>query len=418
MKALAPASGAARPLRVQLLSQNAGLRTALRRRLSRFGNGIQLIADPLAEGANAPVTGVEADAIVLDTELPGLRGMTLVRQIVSRRPQTAILVVAPDTPTGRSMRSEAMDQGARATFSKPAAEAPFEFRALADELLQAMRAQVHEPSERAGSLPTSGRPAEHSQRTAVRLAAVETAASAASVGSDAAEGGVRERNTPAPWREVSADKFASAGSPRESSFGRTNLRPRHKVLLVASSTGGPQALLKIFAALSPTTVGVPVLVVQHMPAAFTTILAEHLSRATPWSASEARQDEPLTPGEIRVAPGGRHMVIASSRLGPTLRLTEDEPVNFCRPSADVLFTSAAERYGAAVLAIILTGMGNDGCEGAKAIVAAGGEVFAQDRDTSVVWGMPGAAVGAGLAKRVLPLGEMAPAIRRAIGTIR
>jgi len=155
-------------------------------------------------------------------------------------------------------------------------------------------------------------------------------------------------------------------------------------------------------------------VVQHMPAAFTPILAEHLGRATRWRAVEATADEPLAAGEIRIAPGGNHLVVAGSGADRRLRLTNGAPVNFCRPSADVLFVSAAEVYGRNVLAVILTGMGNDGCEGARVIAAAGGTVFAQDRATSVVWGMPGAAVGAGVVHRVLPLDAMSAAIQSAM----
>ena len=124
----------------------------------------------------------------------------------------------------------------------------------------------------------------------------------------------------------------------------------------------------------------------------------------------------VKPGEIRIAPGGHHLAVGGTRGARRLRLTDDPPVNFCRPSADVLFVTAAEAYGGAVLAAILTGMGSDGCEGAKAIVASGGTVYAQDRETSVVWGMPGAAVSAGVTTGVYPLDGLAPALLTAMGS--
>ena len=184
--------------------------------------------------------------------------------------------------------------------------------------------------------------------------------------------------------------------------------------MVASSTGGPQALITLFSDISPAAVTVPVLIVQHMPAAFTPILAEHITRATAWTALEAKADEALVSGEIRIAPGGHHMIVCNSGGTKRLKLTDTEPVNFCRPSADVLFVSAAEVFGRGVLGVILTGMGNDGCQGAKVISAAGGAIFAQDKETSVVWGMPGAAVGAGVADRVFPLPQIANAVQAAM----
>jgi len=151
-----------------------------------------------------------------------------------------------------------------------------------------------------------------------------------------------------------------------------------------------------------------VLITQHMPPTFTTILAEHLARATGRAAHEPCEGEPVRAGAIYVAPGGRHMEVAGHDGMAVIALADGPPVNFCKPAVDPLLASAARVWGAASLAVILTGMGVDGRQGAASIVAAGGSVIAQDEPTSVVWGMPGAVTRAGLCSAVLPLDRIAP----------
>jgi two-component system chemotaxis response regulator CheB len=149
------------------------------------------------------------------------------------------------------------------------------------------------------------------------------------------------------------------------------------------------------------------LITQHMPPSFTTILAEHLGRASRCPAREAIDREPIVPGRIYVAPGGRHMRVERASHAPVVALDDGPPINFCRPAVDPLFSSAARTWGPAVVAVVLTGMGVDGANGAADIVAAGGSVIAQDEATSVVWGMPGAVAQAGLCSAVLPLDQIA-----------
>jgi two-component system chemotaxis response regulator CheB len=155
----------------------------------------------------------------------------------------------------------------------------------------------------------------------------------------------------------------------------------------------------------------PILVVQHMPATFTRILAEHLARGCGFPVREAARDEALEPGVVYIAPGEFHMTVRPGAR-PTVALDQDPPENWCRPAVDKLFRSAAAVYGGRTLAIILTGMGHDGREGARALVAKGGAVLAQDEPSSVVWGMPGAVVEAGLAAHVAPLSGLGAAARR------
>ena len=157
---------------------------------------------------------------------------------------------------------------------------------------------------------------------------------------------------------------------------------------------------------------VPVLITQHMPPTFTTILAEHLARASGRHVHEAEHGEAVVAGGIYLAPGGRHMRVARGADGPTIALDDGPPINFCKPAVDPLFASAAEIWGGGSLALVLTGMGSDGMRGAGDIVAAGGSVIAQDEATSVVWGMPGAAAQAGLCAAVLPLDQIAAKVVR------
>ena len=160
---------------------------------------------------------------------------------------------------------------------------------------------------------------------------------------------------------------------------------------------------------------IPVLITQHMPPTFTTILAEHLGRATGRLAREAEDGEPIRAGRIYVAPGHRHLKIARTNGQPVAVLDDSPPVHFCKPSVDVMFSSAAEVFGGSVLGLVLTGMGTDGTRGSADIVAAGGGIIGQDEPTSIVWGMPGAVAQAGLCCLVLPLPDIAPAIVSAFG---
>jgi two-component system chemotaxis response regulator CheB len=185
-----------------------------------------------------------------------------------------------------------------------------------------------------------------------------------------------------------------------------------QALLIGASTGGPQALATLIAALDSVIDRVPVLITQHMPATFTSILAEHLARASGRAAREARDGEVLGPGMIRIAPGGRHMRVARRDSKPVVALDDEPPVNFCKPAVDPLFSSAAAVWGGASLAVVLTGMGFDGTRGAADIVSRRGSVIAQDEATSVVWGMPGSVAHAGLCSAVLPIERIAATIVR------
>lgn len=192
---------------------------------------------------------------------------------------------------------------------------------------------------------------------------------------------------------------------------------RVELLAIGCSTGGPEALERVLPLL-PAGFPVPVVVVQHMPPMFTGLLANRLNTRCALEVVEAADGDVLRPGRVLIAPGGRHLVLRRVAGRIVVALNDDPPENFCRPAVDPMFRTAAEVYGAGVLATVLTGMGSDGRKGAEVIRSRGGSVLAQDAASSVVWGMPGAVVEAGLADQVLPLAAVANGITSAVSLTR
>jgi two-component system, chemotaxis family, protein-glutamate methylesterase/glutaminase len=178
------------------------------------------------------------------------------------------------------------------------------------------------------------------------------------------------------------------------------------VIVIGASTGGPQALPVVLRDLAPILSQIPVLIALHIPAEFTRTVAVWIEAATGLPARLARDGEPILPGNAYLSPGDRHISIACDGETAVVRLLDTPPENFCRPSVDVLFRSAAKAFGAGVLGIVLTGMGSDGLAGTREIVAAKGTIVAQDAASSAVWGMPRLVASEGLALAVLPLKEI------------
>lgn len=183
------------------------------------------------------------------------------------------------------------------------------------------------------------------------------------------------------------------------------------VVAIGTSTGGPNALAEVIPAI-PADFPVPIVIVQHMPPTFTTLLAQRLASQSAILVNEARQGDVLSPGRAWLAPGGRHMVLARDGTSVQVKLNDDPPENFCRPAVDPLFRSVARLYGANALGVVLTGMGCDGLVGSRSIRDAGGEVILQDEKTSVVWGMPGSIYDAGVSEQTFPLSRLASEILR------
>lgn len=183
-----------------------------------------------------------------------------------------------------------------------------------------------------------------------------------------------------------------------------------EAIAIGASTGGPQALLSLFSDLGPD-LRIPFFITQHMPAGFTALLADALSKKCGLQCAEAVEGENVTPGRVYIAPGGHHLLVTSNRIHLSRRARE----NFCRPAIDPMLRSLATAYHDRLLAVILTGMGTDGLEGCRAVKASGGIVLAQDESSSIVWGMPRAVAEAGLCHEILPLKKMADAIRKYAG---
>jgi two-component system chemotaxis response regulator CheB len=186
---------------------------------------------------------------------------------------------------------------------------------------------------------------------------------------------------------------------------------RPQYLLIGASTGGPRAIEQVMKGLGSAIQRLPILIVQHMPPMFTAVFADHLRTQFGVRACEPEHGAPLSAGTIFVAPGGRHMGLSAGSGGPTIRLDDSPPVSYCRPAVDVLFRDAATVLGRQALAVVLTGMGSDGTQGARHLVQAGCAVIAQDEATSTVWGMPGSIAKAGLAQDILPLDMIGPTLK-------
>ncbi|HBC07303.1 MAG TPA: chemotaxis response regulator protein-glutamate methylesterase [Rhodospirillaceae bacterium] len=186
-----------------------------------------------------------------------------------------------------------------------------------------------------------------------------------------------------------------------------------KAIAIASSTGGPQALFSLFTALS-REVTQPIFLTQHMPPGFTTALADHITRRTGWPCTEGKDGETVKNGQIYMAPGGFHMIPRQSAGGVTIKIDDGPEESFCKPSAEPMMRGLIAAYGAEnILFVVMTGMGSDGKVGAKAVADGGGTVIAQDKETSIVWGMPGAVAAAGDCHAVLPLGDLPKFITQA-----
>ena len=325
----------------------------------------------------------DPDVVVLDVEMPHLDGISTLPLLLEKRRDLVIIMASALTRDNAEVTIKALSLGAADYIPKPEAEGGvITSAAFQTDLIQKIRAL----GSRGRRMP---RPPAYARRT-VAPATRKLAGAIQRIGK---------------WR-IPPPVDQSAFDLRPFSF----VTPR--VLLIGASTGGPQALTKLVAQLDAVTDATPVLITQHMPATFTTILAEHLSRASAKTVREAIDGEPVLAGTIYLAPGGRHMRVAR-RGGTAVIVLDDGPaVHFCKPAVDPLFSSAAEVWGAWNLALILTGMGTDGTAGAAHIVSGGGSVIAQDEATSVIWGMPGSAVEAGVCSAVLPLEQIGPKVVR------
>ncbi len=341
------------------------------------------------------------DVVVLDVEMPEMDGLTALPLLLKQKANLVVVMASTLTRRNAEISLKCLSLGAADYIPKPETNSRVttsdEFRHEVVEKVRALGQRARARGSRP-AVPAPGAPVQHEFRAS----------------RTPAPGVVQPRisATAAP----AAVRAASSGRPAAGSY---TLRPYSsvtpRVLVIGSSTGGPQALTQLFGTIGKSIGHLPVLVTQHMPATFTAILAEHLSKASGRRAAEGAHGEPLMPGRIYVAPGGKHMVVGRSGHDLVIQLNDLPPVNYCKPAVDPLFQSVVPYFGQAILGVVLTGMGHDGADGAKVIADSGGSVIAQDEESSVVWGMPGAVAQAGAAAEILPLDQIGAKIIRILG---
>ncbi|MGH6752406.1 MAG: protein-glutamate methylesterase/protein-glutamine glutaminase [Bradyrhizobium sp.] len=328
---------------------------------------------------------INPDVAVLDIEMPELDGISALPQLLAKKRDLIIIMASTLTRRNAEISFKALSLGASDYIPKPESTR----EATAAETFR------HDLIQKIRHLGAKVRRSPHAHAPAHASPPLAPA----------------HHDKP---REVAARApMASPMPAAQSALTRRSfsmLTPR--VLLIGSSTGGPQALMSLVSDIGPVIDRVPVLITQHMPPTFTTILAEHLARSSRRPAHEAVDGEIVKAGQIYLAPGGRHMRVVRHGADAAIALDDGPPVNFCKPAVDPMFTSAIDVWQGGIMSVILTGMGSDGMRGGKDIVAAGGSVIAQDEATSVVWGMPGAAANAGICAAILPLNQIAPKLVR------
>ena len=350
-------------IRVLVCDDSAVMRAAIARALD--GDPAVRVVARAANGALAieAVKRQPIDVVVLDIEMPVMDGLTALPLLLEASPALRVIMASTLTTRGAEVTLRALRLGAADYVAKPSAIAGQTNTAFRLDLLGKVKALARRHR---------------------------------ALGPAAPEGAGGRRELP-------------------------SLRPRPlsvpRLLAVGSSTGGPQALFALMAGLGGA-MPVPIVVTQHMPAAFTPILAEHMSRAGELPCAEVTEGEELVPGRVYLAPGDRHLLIERKAEGAHVRLSDAPPVNFCRPSVDPMLGSAADAFDGQVLVAMLTGMGHDGLAGTRSVIAAGGTAVAQDEASSIVWGMPGAVARAGLCHAVLPLAEIAPFLLDLLGVVR
>ncbi|KKB96126.1 Chemotaxis response regulator protein-glutamate methylesterase [Candidatus Arcanobacter lacustris] len=348
------------PIRVMIVDDSAVIRNLLTRALS--SDPEITIITTAANGSLALnyVKKYDIEVLILDIEMPEMDGLTALPKILETSPNIKIVMVSSLTVKNAPVAIKALSLGASDYIEKPSAITSgnnVEFFNL--ELINKVKSLGH------------------SSRVAAKA------------------------------REISSSSLND--NNLEINLRNNKMESAPEAIAISCSTGGPQALQVFFSNLkkSKDIIKVPIFITQHMPALFTSYLADHIKEASGLASKEASDGEIVNPSVIYVAPGDYHMIINKADRGNIIRLTKDNPENYCRPSADPMLRSLAKIYKSRLLSVVLSGMGVDGLQGCHAVVDAGGYVAVQDKVTSVVWGMPGAVAKAGLASAMLPIANVA-----------
>ncbi len=360
------------PYRVMLVDDSAVIRGLFSRFLEEDPEITVVVSAMNGQIALDALAKHDVEIIVLDIEMPVMDGMTALPLLLAAKPGVQILIASTLTRKNAEISLRAMAAGAADYVTKPTSTSEI-----------------------------------HSTDAFKRELTEKTKALAA-----AARGGRRAPRATASAQGALAKAPAVTTVPADISLRRSPMQ-KPEVIAIGSSTGGPPALLNLVRGLG-NGLEQPILITQHMPPTFTSLLAEHIGRASGIPCAEAKDGEAILPGHIYVAPGDYHMLVEQDENGRVIRLNQAPPENFCRPAVDPMLRSMAEIYGSRVMVIMLTGMGSDGQLGSEVVVAAGGSVVAQDEATCVVWGMPGAVATAGLCSAILPLPEIASYVRKLV----
>ena len=370
-----PPASADDPYRVVVVDDSAVIRGLITRCIE--ADPALTVVGSAANGAIAlrQAERLKPDVIVLDIEMPEMDGLTALPQLLKLLPDVKVIMASTLTLRNADISLKALAAGAADYIPKPTSARELQG---AEQFQRDLLAKI----KALGATRRARRPGAAAPQRAV----------------EAKPKLYRQSGPMGAHSQVPIVLRAAARTPP-------------KVLAIGASTGGPQALFKLFGYLK-NRVKLPIIITQHMPATFTTILAEHLHRLTDAPCHEAKNGEPVEGGKIYIAPGDWHLTVGSESGNRFIRLNQDPPENFCRPAVDPMLRSLARSYGNQVLTVILTGMGYDGLRGGQAVVDAGGTIVAQDEASSVVWGMPGAVATGGLCAAVLPIEEIGPALER------